>query len=356
MEITSLIQSNFTTLSSIEAIKNNSTVTQNNTNNISNSINKNAYNYVDLGVDISGFIEVDTVQNQTNKELAGYLTSIMDNESIEGKKNLYAYDLASVQMYFADSKVMFENLEFIELPNLFEGNKLLSSLLNMGISLEEVKTIVEINDESLHSLANRLLESGASFEKIKTIYELDIGNKKSYVNKEMSHQDKEMSHQDKDSYVTEIAPNLFLYNFDTFKSITHEEAGALRLEKFKNLYSFSEEFAQTQGFEDLYQKYMKQSAVRIEIESGRRAGSNDYHGVEAKITSNVVSKNLSKSEVIEYYTSISNDLKDKLVENSSTRTIAPLGKSEIRGTINLYDKITSDLKDMWGFGDLDIRG
>ena len=56
------------------------------------SLNKNAYNYVDLDEDISQYIEKDPVQDKTNKELTGFLTSFINNETPEGKRHLEGYD------------------------------------------------------------------------------------------------------------------------------------------------------------------------------------------------------------------------------------------------------------------------
>jgi hypothetical protein len=301
MKIASLIQSDSTTLSSIEPIKNNSTVTQNSTNDISNLINKNASDYFDLGVDISGFIKVDTVQDKTNKELVGYLTSIIDNKSPEGKKNLEAYDIKSKEIYFLDFQKDLEKMGGLEY----------------------------------------LQKMSKQFEKLDKLYNKDNGLNLSKLYKEDSHVNTESLM----SAIERGAPNVGTYYYDTFREITKEESKIIDLEKFKNLYSFSEDFAQTQKFQDLYQEYKKQRS-ELDFES---------IGVKANITSEVAKKNLSKSEVIEYYTGISNDLKDKLVENSSKVIIGALGKSEIGDTIKLYDKIISDLKDIWGFGDLDIH-
>lgn len=311
MEISSLRQSDFTTLSSIEPIKNNPIVTQSSTNDNSNLINKNASDYFDLGVDINSFIKVDTIQNQTNKELIGYLTSIMDNESIEGKKNLKAYSVSPFTINFLDFQ---------------------KDLEKMG-GLKYLNSIVSQMDENIKKW-----------------------NQDKYIPLEVN---KDLTTPKASSLLRAVAEGKLgvgVHYFDTFKELTKKEVEILNIKKFKNLYSFSEEFAQTQGFKDLYQQYKKQrldEAIKF-IDSGK-----DYYkenGVKSIITSDVVSKSLSKSEVIEYYTGVSNNLKDKLEGNLKKPELSKsFMHKNMRDAINLYDKITSDLKNMWGYGDLDIH-
>lgn len=50
------------------------------------SINKEAWNYVDLGEDISTYTTIDPKQEQTNQELINYLSNIMSDKTDEGKK------------------------------------------------------------------------------------------------------------------------------------------------------------------------------------------------------------------------------------------------------------------------------
>jgi hypothetical protein len=304
MEISSLIQSDFTTLSNIEPIKNNSAVKENNTNNITDTINKNAYDYVDLGIDISDFVKVDNIQEQTNKELVGYLTGIIDNESIEGKKNLKAYDIAPKAIYFVDfQKILQEDLKYLTSAKQLEMRD-----QSIDVPLELSKNLITKKSSKALSLPQAIA----------------AGN-----------------------------PNVGVTSYhDTFKEITEKESKVLNIEKFKNLYSFSEEFTQTQGFEDLYQQYKKQSLDK----AAEPIKSYEDIETEAYIISNVVSNNLSKSEVIKYYTGISTDLREKLAEGFPVADwIRASVHQDMRNTIDLYDKMTFDLKDMWGFGDLDIH-
>lgn len=310
MQIATSVQSNFITQASTEPLKNNSVVSENNTNNITDTVNKNASDYIDLGVDISDFVKVDTVHDQTNKELVGYLTSIIDNESIEGKKNLIAYDIHHYKPSFADFQKHLDEMGGIEHLNSITAG----IAENIRKRNQDGYVLVESKKDLTSDKPSSLLRA-----------------------------------------LEEGKPGVGTYYFDTFKEITKKEAEILNIEKFKNLYSFSEDFAQTKVFEDLYQQYKEQRLEKAyeDLDSGK-----DYYegnGVERMITSDVVSKNLSKSEVIEHYTGISNDLKDKLAENLKIPESSKIISNQyMKDTIKLYDKMTADLKNMWGFGDLDI--
>jgi hypothetical protein len=163
---------------------------------------------------------------------------------------------------------------------------------------------------------------------------------------------------------TESGNGLIILRFDdTFNEITKEEAIKNATKQFKNLYSFSDEFSQTQKFKDLNTKYSEQMGEFYKKAMTSGQAMQEFAGIDAWRTSEVVSNSYSKSDVIEHYTIISDKLKD-LVSNNSKGFYddgTPKGVftdnyiQKVNNTIHLYDKITADLKEMWGYGNLDVR-
>jgi len=139
---------------------------------------------------------------------------------------------------------------------------------------------------------------------------------------------------------------------DDYHTYTKDESYNLSLERFKNLYSFSDEFSKTDKFKELFDKYnVKLGEQKSEILQSLKPVY-DAVGSKAYITSQVVSKGLSKSEAIDYFSNVSNDLKEILSAHVGTTSASTT--QAIKDSITLYDKITADLREMWGYGDLDI--
>jgi hypothetical protein len=78
----------------------------------------------------------------------------------------------------------------------------------------------------------------------------------------------------------------------------------------------------------------------------------DTVGSKAYITAEVAEQGFSKSEAIDYYSNVSKELTDRLSWSGYDKTAV---FQDMKDSIKLYDKIVADLKDMWGYGDLDIR-
>jgi len=54
---------------------------------------------------------------------------------------------------------------------------------------------------------------------------------------------------------------------------------------------------------------------------------------------------------------LSNELKEHIAnDNTGSYIMGSHYKQQMQETVDLYDTIASGLKDMWGFGDLDIKG
>jgi len=299
MQVSTSTQNNFPiTLSVTEASKVTPlTPIDTNTQKI-DSVNKDAYNYFDLGQDVSKNTAIDPVQEKTNKELVNYLTGFLNNTSPEGKNNLEAFDTRKHLMVF----------------NLADIPTVKSTPLN---DLDYTKRYVETGESVRVSVAD-----------------------------------------------AQEIPQTSLTKFaDGHNIITQEESDTLKLERFKNLYSFSNKFSKTEKFQELFEVYTEKSSTQLEeinskISEGRQSGRSYFDVVEPKeyITSEIVKNAFSKSEAIEHFANISNEFKELLLSdtNDPSHNIGIDTAKSIQKTIDLYDKITTDLKNMWGFGDIDI--
>jgi hypothetical protein len=289
MQISTSLQNAFTPTSTAEVSKStqSSTVQPDTTAQKTDTINKSAYNYFDLGEDISQYIQTDPVQEKTNQELVTYLTHLMDETTSEGKKNLVAFGTQRYGAFFTDEDI-----------------KEINARLFSGSASKQTGSFI-VNPADL----------------IKNAKPLPI---------------------------THVA--------DGYTHITLEESNKRETERFKNLYSFSNEFSKTDKFQELYDKYKvkadKQRETLIPLDGNFFVvlHTNDMKGY---LTSEVVNKGFSKSEFIEHFTNISKDLKE--IFSSHAGTISASSTHAIKESIKLYDKITADLKDMWGYGDLDVR-
>lgn len=291
MQISTSLQNTFTPTPTTEVSKStqSSTVQPDTTTQTTDTINKDAYNYFNLGQDISPYTNIDPVQEQTNKDVVNYLSKIMNDSTVEGKKNLVAFDTKRYGAFFSDEDIQEIN------ARLFSGSG----------SKQTGSFIVNLNPADL----------------IKNAKPLPI---------------------------THVA--------DGYTHITLEESNKREIEKFKNLYSFSDEFSKTEKFQELYDKYKvladKQRKTLIPLDDNFFVvlHTNDMKGY---LTSEVVNKGFSKSEFIEHFSNISKDLKE--IFSAHAGTISSSSTQAIKESIKLYDKITADLKDMWGYGDLNVR-
>ena len=273
MQISNSLQNNIVPSRNNEPLKSGNTDTaQQVSTTLTSSINKDAFDYVDLGEDISAYTIVNPKQEQTNQELINYLSNLMNDKTDEGRKNLQAYDLSSYHAVNADKK-----------------------------------TIWGYDDE----------------------------------------------HPEEILYGVNKVTQRYMNNLN---QTTKEEFDSIQLDKFKNLYSFSDAFAKTDKFQELYANYVNQNSNNKQIEDARAHGKSmaETFGSKSFFTSQVGSQSLSKSEIIEQYTKISQDLHTLKIPLKDT-TYSETYIKQIDDSINLFEKITSDLKQIWNYGNLDVK-
>lgn len=311
MQISTSLQSAFTPTPATEVSKSTqaSTLQPDTTAQTTDTINKDAYNYFSLGQDIGLYTNIDPIQEQTNKDVVNYLTKIMDETTAEGKKNLGAFGTERYNAF---------NMEDV------------SKHYNAQIEAEKKSPTTTTTNSSENSILDMLHFPP---DHIYTTAEIDTAIK-NYTPPPMN--------------ITHVADGL---NF-----ITVEEANKRDIERFKNLYSFSDEFSKTDKFQELYAKYKVQADKQKETLVPLAGNFQEVvHTTDMKgyITSEVVKQGFSKSEFIEHFSNISKDLKN--IFSTTAETLSSSSTQAIKDSIKLYDKITADLKDMWGYGDLNVR-
>lgn len=350
MQISTSLQNAFTPTPTAEVSKStqSSTVQPDTTAQTTDTINKDAYNYFDLGEDISPYTQTDPVQEKTNQELVTYLSGIMNNTTTEGKKNLEAFDTRLSRVFFTD--------EFIKETNarLFADSEAKKTNSQpYPISFDKPYSVHGIDGEVIRGMNMAEMKDflGKDYAKNAVLdIETIIKNTGVFI-VDFNERQKQFPHEMGEPIRT-LTLDPTLIN-DDYHRYTKDESYKLSLERFKNLYSFSDEFSKTDKFQELFDKYnVKLGEQKSEILQSLKP-IYDAVGSKAYITSEVVNKGLSKSEAIDYYSNVSNDLKEIL--SSHVGTISASNTQAVKESIKLYDKITADLKDMWGYGDLNVR-
>ena len=353
MQISTSLQNTFTPTPTAEVSKStlSSTVPTDTSTQKTDTINKDAYNYFDLGEDISQYTQTDPVQEKTNQELVSYLSGIMSDSTAEGKKNLKAFDTRLYAALFTDEDIKEIN------ARLFAGSedKKTDSQEYYSISFDRPYSIHGIDGEYIKGMNMAEMKDflGKDYAKNAVLdIETIIKNTGVFI-VDFNERQKQFPHEMGEPIRT-LTLDPTLIN-DDYHRYTKDESNKLSLERFKKLYSFSDEFSKTDKFQELFDKYnVKLGEKKSEILQSVKPVY-DAVGSKAYITSQVVNKGFSKSEAIDYYSNVSKELTDMLSPSSKNITHGEYIVKEMKESIKLYDKIVADLKDMWGYGDLDVR-
>jgi len=314
------------------------------------TINKDAYNYFDLGEEISQYTQTDPVQEKTNQELVTYLTGIMNNTTAEGKKNLKAFDT-----HLYGSILSVDNMtkeEFQKLEGDLMAEKYKTSSQQDPISFDRPYRVHGIDGEVIRGMNMEEMKDflGKDFAK-NTVLDIEtiIKNTGVFI-VDFNERQKQFPHEMGEPIRT-LTLDPTLIN-DDYHRYTKDESYKLSLERFKNLYSFSDEFSKTDKFQELFDNYnVKLGEQKSEILQSLKPVY-DAVGSKTYITSEVVKQGFSKSEAIDYYSNVSKELTDRLSWSGYDKTAV---FQDMKESIKLYDKIVADLKDMWGYGDLNVR-
>lgn len=365
MQISATLQNNFTTSTNTESSKKETTDLMNSiSNNQANTTNTDAYNYVDLGEDISAYTTtVDPVQQQTNKELINYLSNIMNDKTAEGKKNLNSLDLSTYNPVDADWKTIW-GYDSAHPEDYYTDPKSQPTKHQepTKYDLEHPYTVYGdggkvIKKMSFQELYNFLGKDyfGQGTSRKEAVV---IADRMSVFPVTLNERQKQFIQElqgPTDSSYQSVRNIQTVYANDLHQT-TKEGFDAIQLKKFKNLYSFSDAFAKTDKFQELYANYLKQNSNNTQLTDALKQGKTIAEAVGSKsfFTSQVGSQNLSKSEIIAHYAKISQDLKT-LKGPSENTTSGEIYTNKINDSIKLYNTITNDLKKMWNYGDLDIK-
>jgi hypothetical protein len=351
MQISPSLQNAFTPTPTAEVSKTSPTISTDTTPQKTDSVNKSAYNYFDLGEDISQYTQIDPVQEKTNQELVSYLSGIMHDTTAEGKKNLKAFDTHLYSSILSIDNMTKEEAKELEANLMAEKYKTSSQQVPLS-SIDRPYSVLGIGGEIIRGMNMEEMKDflGKDFAKNATLdIETIIKNMGVFI-VDFNERQKQFPHEMGEPIRT-LTLDPTLIN-DDYHRYTKDESNKLSLERFKKLYSFSDEFSKTDKFQELFDKYnVKLGEKKSEILQSLKPVY-EAVGSKAYITSQVVSKGLSKSEAIDYFSNVSKELTDRLSWSGYDKTAV---FQDMKDSIKLYDKIVADLKDMWGYGDLDVR-
>lgn len=359
MQISSTFQNTLVPPTNNEPVKTNTA--QQALTTLTASLNKDAFNYLDLGEDISAYTTaVNPKQQQTNQELINYLSTLMNDKTDEGRKNLQAYDISSYHPVNADRKTIWGYAEGEHPEDMYvlpykEPTEYEQTHPYTISAWEDGRMIMKrMNFQELHDFLGQdyfgnntsKQDSIAMADRI-SVFSVTLNAKQKQYMKE--HLDPSENFAPSEHTIQKI------YQKD-LRQTTKEEFDSIQQDKFKNLYSFSDAFAKTDKFQELYATYVNQYNNNKQMEDARTHGRSmaETFGSKSFFTSHVASLNLSKSEIINHYTKISQDLHTLKIPPKGT-TYGETYIKQIDDSIKLYEKITNDLKQMWNFGDLDIE-
>ncbi|MFT5660436.1 MAG: hypothetical protein ACI9TV_001077 [Sulfurimonas sp.] len=354
MQIASSTQNTHTVTPTTALSKTNPTVPIDTITQETESINKNSYKYIDLGENLSQYQEIDSVQEQTNKDIVNYLTGFMNSTSAEGKKNLHALDTLSYGgALFNMTEEEYQKLETHFMSQTYEPYKLHEPVSRLDAERRYMVTGIDGEYIDGMNLAEMKEFLGEDYAKNAVLDLESIIEETGIFMIRFNERQKKYPHEMREPYRLPTLESTGVTKvIDAHRLVSLDEANKLSLERFQNLYSFSDEFTKTDKFKELYDIYnVKLGEKMDEI---RNPYKRIYETVDSKeyISSEVVKHAFSKSEAINYYATVSNELTDMLSWrglDDATNVV-----SEIKDSIKLYDKIAEGLKDMWGFGDLDI--
>lgn len=353
MQISTSQQNNFSAIPTLELSKSDltiPTVPADTSTLETDTINKSAYNYFDLGEDVSQYTQTDPAQEKTNQELVTYLSGIMNDTTAEGKKNLKAFDTHLYGSILSVDNMTKEEFQKLEANLMTEKYK--TSSQQYPISFDRPYSVHGIDGEVIRGMSMEEMKDflGKDYAK-NTVLDIETIIKKTGVFiVDFNERQKQFPHEMGEPIKT-LMLDPTLVN-DDYHRYTKDESNKLSIERFKNIYSFSDEFAKTDKFQELFDKYnVKLGEKKSEILQSLKP-IYEAVGSKAYITAEVAKQGFSKSEAIDYFSNVSKELTDRLSWSGYDKTAV---FQDMKDSIKLYDKIVADLKDMWEYGDLDVR-
>ncbi len=123
---------------------------------------------------------------------------------------------------------------------------------------------------------------------------------------------------------------------------------------FQNTYRLSDEFAKTEKFDELYEEY-KAEGIRLHHEASSNFAwdylfDNDFLEIEKAL---IIKKGRSKSEWIESIDKSKTLLEDMLKDTPKMKESI---KIEVKDSIEFYENILTDLKELWKHGNFEAKG
>jgi len=292
------------------------------------SMNQHAGDYIELDMDLSAYTKIDPVQEQTNRELYEYLLKVMD-EDTSAQKPWNGFHNTELNVSIAGKK---ENFTAFQAELFF----------NRAFAFEDHAKSLDQN--YLKEVSKKMLEDMLAYKskgaiKVVTVSTSATQNSSSLKPWEIQ--------------VPENAQRL-----DGFKTASKEDAIKKGIESLINMYNLTEEFTKSEKFQEFLEEYTQKKGEIIETAHAEGKSYDSYLGnsLEEHLLDEIAKNARSKSEIIEYYNSISNDLRELIqhYEDSPHMSLSKNVIEDMNKSINLYERMSHDLKEMWGYGELDL--
>ena len=293
------------------------------------SINENASDYIKLDMDLRAFTKIDPVQEQTNRELYAYLLKIMD-EDTSNQKPWNGFHNTEMNVSIAGKK---ENFTAFQAELFF----------NRAFAFEEHAKNLDPN--YLREVSNKMFQDMLEYKRQGLSKEITVATN-SATGKNILH-----------PWEIELPKNAQI--LDGFSTLSKEDARKKGVETLINIYNLSDEFIQSGMFEDFLNEYKEKKSAIIDAAHAEGKSYDAYlqNGLEEFLLNDIAGQARSKSEIIEHYSSISNDLRE-LIQHYEDTPHMNLSKGvleDMSKSINLYERMVKDLKEMWGFGGFDLH-
>ena len=303
-----------------------STVSSESTNNISNKVIKvedsiisDSIYYVDFSDEIKRYMNITLKQEQTNKDVinAIYKNALKYGADKNDESSIGAHSFEAAYSLYADAK-KYKDEGMGEFHLRF--SRMLGGELTEKEELEFIKKYLKNYNEKFINkpIDGFYLRTAAEMDK-QGLHPIHMDNYEAFNQKDWEKHTK---------------------NWDPS-------------EAFRNKYQFSEEFAKSEKFQELYKKY-EEELWKIKVEEHEafiHGKNNPILAMFEEINEDVLSRGYTKNETIKYFENKKHTLEGLLEEDKNT--LSPFYLKNGQKTVKYYENIINDLKKLWNFGDYD---
>jgi uncharacterized protein YjgD (DUF1641 family) len=307
---------------------------QNQTIKVEDSIISSSVYYVDFDDEIKKHMNISVEQEQTNKDVINtlYNNSLLYSDDKDEPSLVSATAFESLYSLHAYS----EKYGF-DIPPRLTMSSILGGF-SADFTQEEILNFIKKIDKMKEGLSINSIEAAKKYDEKYRQKPVDA-----FYLKTTAQMDKNGLHP------------IHVDNYEAFNQKDWEEHTKNWdiAEAFKNKYQFSEEFIKTEKFQELYKEYEEKLwKIKVQKHEAFMNGeiSSEITPLE-RIEEDVLSKNFNKRETIEYFENKKDTLENLLGNGKDT-----LGEFYLKNgkrTVDYYENIIKNLKELWKFGDYD---